>query len=29
VGGAYSIQQSQEQRVKSLVGMNAGRFMPK
>lgn len=29
VGGAYSMQQSQEQRVKSLVGPTEGRFMRK
>ena len=29
VGGAYSMQQSQEQRVKSLVGTTEGRFMRK
>jgi len=29
VGGAYSMQQSQEQRVKSLVGATEGRFVRK
>jgi hypothetical protein len=29
VGGAYSIQQSQEQRMKSVVGTTEGRFMRK
>lgn len=29
VGGAYSMQQSQEQRVQSLVGTTEGRFMRK